>query len=193
MAVAKADKEYKRGSGVVKVYQHSPFTLSMNTKTKCVTNKAGTMMLINKEDCSVVGEAAGFYTATEIDATQFVKLFVQGVRALTELTSAGTKMFELLYLKMQSIPNHDQVNLGFWTIDQKITPISERTHARGMSELIAKGFIAATPSNGLYWINPSFMWNGDRLSFRNDYVKKSSIKPSSKALVIDPNQQLLPF
>ena len=86
MAVAKADKEYKRGSGVVKVYQNSPFLLAMDTKVKRITNKTGDMMLINKDDSSVVGEAAGFYTTTEIDATQFVKLFVQGVRALTELT-----------------------------------------------------------------------------------------------------------
>jgi len=190
MAVAKADKEYKRGSGVVKVYQNSPFLLAMDTKVKRITNKTGDMMLINKDDSSVVGEAAGFYTTTEIDATQFVKLFVQGVRALTELTSAGTKLFEILYTKMQSMPNCDRIELAFWTIDQKITPISERTHSRGMSELIAKGFIAATPSNGFYWINPSFMWNGDRLSFRNDYIKKDT-KPLKKPIIVDPNQQSL--
>jgi hypothetical protein len=186
-----ADRVYKRGTGMVKVYEHSPFLVDMDARVKRITNKAGDMMLVNREDGAVVNDVAGFWSSKEVDATQFVKLFVQGVRALTELTSAGTKMFEMLYTRMQTMPNCDRVDLAYWTIDQYISVISLSTYKRGMGELLAKGFIAATPSAGSYWINPNFMWNGDRLSFRNDYIKKVEKPRRGKATVTDPNQPAL--
>jgi hypothetical protein len=50
--------------------------------------------------------------------------------------------------------------------------MSEATYTRGMRELIEKGFLAATPNIGLYWLNPSFIWNGDRLAFVKEYWRK---------------------
>jgi hypothetical protein len=149
------------------------------------------MMLISKESGEVVNDVAGFWQTQEVDSTQFVKLFVQGVRALSDLTNAGTKMFEMLYMRVQETPNQDQVNMAFWTIDQQATPISERTYRRGMGELLQKNFIAATPSPGLYWLNPNYLWNGDRLAFVKTYIKKDS--KARKTAFVDPNQQSLPF
>jgi hypothetical protein len=60
--------------------------------------------------------------------------------------------------------------------------MSEATYTRGMRELTEKGFIAATPSQGMFWLNPSFVWNGDRLAFVKEY-RKASGKP--KALATD--------
>ena len=34
---------------------------------------------------------------------------------------------------------------------------------------------------GMYWLNPSFVWNGDRLAFVKEYRKASS-KPKDVAL-----------
>lgn len=183
-------REVRRGRGVVKIYQHSPFLMQVDIKSRRVTNKTGDMMLINRENGEVVNDVAGFWQSQEVDSTQFVKLFIQGVRALTELTNAGTKVFELLYVKMQEIPNKDQVSMAFWMVNQDATPISERTYARGISELIEKGFIAATPTFGIYWVNPNFLWNGDRLTFMKTYVKQAEPK-RQRGPIIDPNQQRL--
>ena len=177
MTMPAADKEFKRGRGVVKVYQHSPFVMQMDTKVRRVTNKTGDMMLISKDSGEVVNDVAGFWQSEEVDSTQFVKLFVQGVKALKELTSAGTKVFELLYQRVQEVPNKDHVNMAFWSINQDMTPMSESTHGRGMGELMQKGFIAATPTLGLYWVNPNFLWNGDRLAFVKTYVKRIAKAP----------------
>ena len=48
-----------------------------------------------------------------------------------------------------------------------------------MAELTEKGFIAATPVQGWYWLNPSFVWNGDRLAFVKEYRKAQS-KPKAE-------------
>jgi hypothetical protein len=74
---------------------------------------------------------------------------------------------------MQENIGRDQIYMAFSAVDQAVTPMSNPTYDRGMRELIEKSFIAATPMQGVYWINPSFIWNGDRLAFVKEYRKKS--------------------
>jgi hypothetical protein len=165
------DKNIKKRGGNI-LYERNPFMMELTTKTKRITNKRGDMMLVNSQTGEIQTSIAGFWEAEEVDSTKFVKLFVKGVAALKELTNAGTKVFEVLYLKIQETIGQDQVYMSFATVDQAITPMSESTYMRGMRELIEKGFLAATPNIGLYWINPSFIWNGDRLAFVKEYWRK---------------------
>jgi hypothetical protein len=153
--------------------------VEMTTKTKRVTNKRGDMMLVNNETGEIKSQVAGFWEAHEVDSTKFVKLFIKGVKALKELTGAGTKVFEVLYLRVQESIGKDQIYMSFNLVDQAITPMSEATYTRGMRELIEKEFLAASPNIGLYWLNPSFVWNGDRLAFVQEYRKASNKKPKA--------------
>ena len=169
------DKETRRG---VSLHSENPFMANARiaTKTKRVTNKRGDMMLLSN-DGEVVSNVAGFWTTEEVDSTQFLKLFVNGVKALAELSNPGTKVFELLYCEMQNNIGKDQVYLSFTAIEH-ITTMSRATFKRGMAELIDKKFIAAMPAVGWYWVNPDYLWNGDRLAFVKDYVKQKS--PTTK-------------
>jgi len=134
------------------------------------------MMLVNSNDGEITTRIAGFWEAEEVDATKFVKLFVKGVKALKELTGAGTKVFEVLYIRVQENIGKDQVFMSFAAVDQVLTPMSAPTYDRGMRELMEKGFIAATPVQGWYWLNPSFVWNGDRLAFVKEYRRTATKK-----------------
>ena len=158
----------------VALYEKNPFMVDVTTKTRRITNKRGDMILVNTETGVIQSNIAGFWESEEVDSTKFVKLFVQGVKALKELTGAGTKVFEVLYFKVQENIGKDQIFMSFSSIDQTLTPMSDATYSRGMRELIEKLFIAATPSQGMYWLNPSFVWNGDRLAFVKEYRKVSS-------------------
>lgn len=169
----------KRGSNIL--YNENPFLVELATRTKRVTNKRGDMVLVNGETGEVQSKIAGFWEAEEVDATKFVKLFVKGVAALKELTAAGTKVFEVLYLRVQENIGKDQIYMSFGSVDQTLTPMSEATYTRGMRELVEKQFLAATPNIGLYWLNPSFVWNGDRLAFVKEYRKTSS-KPKGEQI-----------
>ena len=75
--------------------------------------------------------------------------------------------------------------MAFSSVDQALTPMSESTYMRGMRELTEKGFIAATPSQGLYWLNPSFVWNGDRLAFVQEYHRKKQGSPERDTKTLD--------
>lgn len=166
-----AEQQTRRG---VALYDKNPFMLEVATKTRRVTNKRGDMMLVSSETGEIQSNIAGFWESEEVDSTKFVKLFVQGVKALKELTGAGTKVFEVLYLRVQEAIGKDQIYMAFSSVDQALTPMSHSTYKRGLSELIEKGFVAATPNQGMYWLNPSFVWNGDRLAFVKEYRRASS-------------------
>lgn len=160
----------------VSLFEKNPFMMDVNTRTRRVTNKRGDMMLVNSGTGEIQSTIAGFWESEEVDSTKFVKLFVQGVKALKELTGAGSKVFEVLYLRVQDSIGQDKIYMGFSSVDQALTPMSNATYDRGMRELLEKAFIAATPAQGLYWLNPSFVWNGDRLAFVKEYRKGGNKK-----------------
>ena len=156
-------------------FEKNPFLsgAEVATKTRRVTNKRGDMMLVNSNTGEIQTQIAGFWEAEEVDSTKFVKLFIRGVKALKELTGAGTKVFEVLYINVQENIGKDRVLMSFAEVDQALTPMSESTFMRGMRELVEKKFIAATPTLGVYWLNPDFVWNGDRLAFVKEYRKNN--------------------
>lgn len=175
------EHETRRG---VALHERNPFMRETNiqTKTRRVTNKRGDMMLVNSNTGEMQAPIAGFWEAQEVDSTKFIKLFVNGVKALAELSNAGTRVFELLYVEMQNNIGKDQIYLSYSGLDKSTNAVSRSTFSRGLAELIEKRFIAAMPAVGMYWINPDFLWNGDRLTFVKEY-RKTPTKP--KGTVID--------
>ncbi|SLM62774.1 hypothetical protein DAQ1742_01837 [Dickeya aquatica] len=55
-----------------------------------------------------------------------------------------------------------------------------------MKELVSKGFIAETTVQNSYFINPDYIFNGDRLSFVKSYIftgsKQKEIRGKGNAI-----------
>ena len=171
----------------VLLYPANPFLEAglVKPKTKRITNRRGEMMVMG-DSGEIVAPVAGFWHAEEVDSAKFIKLYVNGVKAFKDLKGPGTKVFELLYLEMQRSIATDRVFMSFSAVNQDVSPISMATYKRGMAELIAKEFLAPTPVQGWYWLNPDFVFNGDRLAFVREYRKKGGTYD-------DPRQQALPL
>lgn len=185
----KTENRQKTRRGVV-LYEENPYIsgAAMNTKQgarKSVTKtEAGeSMMVINSGTGEVIAPSAGFWQTQEVDKTQFVKLYVNGVRAFKELTGAGTKVFEVLYGEIQKNISKDRVFLTFPNIDQQQSPMSQATFTRGMHELVAKSFIAPTTIQGWFFINPDYIWNGNRLAFVKEYRLKAQNPRAANAAI----------
>lgn len=159
-------------------YRTNPFLpdAATNTKqgTKRLTNKAGDKFMIVSEHGEIVANS-GFHEIVEVDKTQFVKLYINGVKAFQGLKAAGAKVFELIYMAVQDAPGTDRIHLHFMTIEQDITKISRATFDRGMTELIDRGFIAESLIPGMYYLNIDYMFNGNRLAFIKEYRLKGSM------------------
>ncbi len=167
----KIEPKTRRG---MMLYESNPYinTSVVKTKTKRMTNKKGDMMVIEKDGGEVIAEIAGFWHAEEVDSTKFVKLYVSGVQAFKELTGAGTKVFEVLYLEVQKVISQDRIYISFNRVDQNSNSMSESTYNRGIRELVEKQFIAPSHDVGWFWLNPDYIWNGDRLAFVKAYYRK---------------------
>lgn len=155
------------------------------TRTKRITNNRGGLM-VKSSDGETIAPIAGFWHAEEVDSTKFVKLYLNGVKAFADLSKTGAKVFEILYYEIQKNIGKDRLYLTLKTIDQDLVKIGKATFYRGVDELIEKKFIAPTDSIGWYWLNPDYVWNGDRLSFVKTYVKKQESKiPTRDTKTID--------
>lgn len=142
-------------------------------------------MVVSYETQEVVAPIAGFWHSEEVDSTKFVKLYLNGVRAFRDLTSAGAKVFDLLYLQVQKTIGSDIIWLNFIEVEQNITPMGKSTFMRGMRELLDKGFIAESTVPSKYFLNPDYLWNGDRLAFVKAYHRTPS-RPSLPAKKEEP-------
>jgi hypothetical protein len=183
MTVNKAEVSGLSRRGTKK-YKSNPFLESTerNTKTgaKRITNKTGDKLMVVSESTGEIVAPAGFWHTQEVDRTQFVKLYINGVKAFKELTGAGTKVFEVLYTKVQKEFGRDIFYLSFHDINQDDNPMSESTFMRGIKELLHKDFIAESMVSGRYYLNPDYMWNGDRLAFVKEYKLNTPKKASNE-------------
>lgn len=188
MSTENETKATRRG---YELFDKNPFigAALANTKNgiRKITDKAGSsrMMVVDPGSGEIMQKPAGFWYGQEVDKTQFVKLYINGVRAFKELTGAGTKVFELLYLEVQKQIGKDRVFLSFVEVDQTITPMSKATYQRGLKELAEKGFIAPSTTQGWFFINPDYMFNGDRLAFVQEYRLKSPTPKKADTKTLD--------
>lgn len=167
--------------GLIK-YETNPFlpdaaaNTNEGSKRRTLKSKDGTQMMVTSQDGSF-SAPAGFWHTQEVDKTQFVKLYINGVKAFAELSGAGAQVFGFVYAELQKAPGKDMIYLNFHDIDQEITSISKATFMRGVKEILLKKFLAETLVSGRYFVNPDYIFNGDRLAI----VKEFRIKRDAQS------------
>jgi len=109
----------------------------------------------------------GFWWDEEVDTTRFVKTFLDGIKQAAGLSKTGIQVFELVYLQMRANPGSDEIKLNQYVA--KDHGMSDRTYQRGVRELLEKEFLYRSPSDGVFFVNIRFMFNGDRLAFVKSY------------------------
>lgn len=152
-------------------YLSNPFILDASSNTvrgvRRVVDKSNNRFMLLNENGDFVAQA-GFWQFKQVDKTKFVKLYVNGVKIFKHLTSAGTRVFEIFYIYIQKNQNKDTLYLSFHTIAAE-HDISQPTWNRGLNELLEKGFIAKAETLHVFYLNPDYMWNGDRLDLIERY------------------------
>lgn len=159
-------------------------TVVLNTRTKKVFAKNNEALYITNvetgEHTPATGGAA-FVKEELVDTEQFIKLYAAGVKHIANLTAAGFKIFQLIYLLMLESPNSDRLIIDF----HELTAIgkfdqSQKTFIRGINELLEKTIIYQSMTPSVYFLNMSLFFNGDRITSIQTYRLKNaeSIQPS---------------
>ena len=126
----------------------------------------------------------GFWWEEEVDSTRFVKLFLDGIKQAAGLSKTGMQVFELVYHQMRANPGADEIKLNQYVA--KDHGMSDRTYQRGVRELLEKEFLYRSPSDGVFFVNIRFMFNGDRLAFVKSYHLKGAVRQRELPLVEVP-------
>lgn len=137
-------------------------------------------VLLNQQ----TGEHYGTHVTTtkRVDSEQFVKLFTANITMTFDLTSPGIKAFSVLIWAVQSKAlAKDEVDLDAQTLKEFIDAnekvnkksMSLPTFRRGVSELEKAQIVARTVRLGRYFINPNFVFNGDRIAFTTIIERRS--------------------
>jgi hypothetical protein len=164
----------KRGFKVYRTNPSVPATNGMPTRNKRfhVPGGRGSVIVDNSTgELKGIG-GMGFWWEEEVDTTRFVKLFLDGIKQAAGLSKTGIQVFELVYHEMRANPGRDEIKLNQYVA--KDHNINDRTYQRGVRELLEKEFLYRSPSDGVFFVNIRFMFNGDRLAFVKSYHLKDA-------------------
>ena len=148
-------------------------------------------ILVNQD----TGEVQGTHVATfkRVDGEQFIKLFTANVALTFDLSAQGIKAFSVLLWALQHRAlAKDEVYLDTHTREDFIEAhaenqdkplrLSQPTFARGLAELTKAKIIAKTIRQGCYFINPNFVFNGDRIAFTTVIERKHKENKDTQTL-----------
>lgn len=132
----------------------------------------------NKEDESEK-EINGliFSMKQEVDKSQFVKIFISGFSVLANLKSSTKLLFEYVFYLVKDTVGKDKIYFTYgdyldFATNEGIEPMSQTSFYRNLNELIENEVLYPTERTHWYFINVSYMFNGDRLTFLKEYHLK---------------------
>src|SRR5580704_5658937 len=164
----------KRGFPVYRTNPSVPQANGLPTRSRRFNVPGGkASMIVDHSTGELKGIGGmGFWWEEEVDSSRFVKLFLDGIKQAAGLSKTGIQVFELVYHEMRANPGSDEIKLNQYVA--KDHGISDRTYQRGVRELLEKEFLYRSPSDGVFFVNIRFMFNGDRLAFVKSYHLKGS-------------------
>lgn len=132
-------------------------------------NKAGDKMMVVNDDGVCLG-AATFHDIEECDRAKFVKMYSGAVTAFDSLSAPGAKLFKMVYNFILDNPDTDTIPLHHKTA----RTMGKATFDRGLTELLSKEIVYKSTHPGLFYLNISYMYNGNRLALVKEYRLKAS-------------------
>jgi len=178
----------KRGFPVYRTNPSVPQANGLPTRAKRYNVPGGkAAVIVDNTSGEIKGIGGmGFWWEEEVDSSRFVKLFLDGIKQAAGLSKTGIQLFELVYLQMRAKPGSDEIKLNQYVA--KDHGMSDRTYQRGVRELLEKEFLFRSPSDGVFFVNIRFMFNGDRLAFVRSYHLRDGNRqtelPLAKALAL---------
>ena len=180
----------KRGVPVYRVNPSIPPSNGLATRHKRFEVPGGNAaVIVDNTSGEIKGiGGVGFWWQEEVDASRFVKLFLDGIKQACCLSKSGMQIFELVYHQMREKPHNDKIELSQYLAHDR--GLNERTFRRGLRELLQKEFLYRSTSDGVFFINIRFMFNGDRLAFVRTYHLKGNAQQGE--LPIDDMPKISP-
>lgn len=130
-----------------------------------------------------------FVRRVEVDEDQFAKLYLAEFKAFFNLSQPAIRVAGYIMTCMK--PKKDMI---MFILDDCLEYTGFKSKAsvyKGLAELLKEGIIARGTHENLFYINPLIIFNGDRVSFTREFVKKQT--KAAQKRIEDKNQLQLGF
>ena len=99
----------------------------------------------------------------EVEATPYVKVYITPERRLiiSKLSPAGKELLLWLMYELETGKDYLWINKSRFMLENST---SLNTYKKAVDELVRYGMLAFTVVKDVYWINPDFLFKGDRIS-----------------------------
>lgn len=184
-------EKYSRRKGI-KLHKENPFweATSVTVGTKRISVSGGRHVSDDGESV----EHSGIHIVRRVDESQFLKVYTKNVKAIFDLKPSTQKILQYLMQALQKTPNAEGVYLSWFDADEYFSEedvnLSKASFHRGMNELLEKKFIAESIKPNMFWFNPNLFFNGNRMTFINEYRKvENSETEESEQKAIEQEQE----
>lgn len=162
------------------INERNPFmdTLVVETRQKTYAVSKKKLALIDVE--TEQQQIAFIGAQKQIDKEKFVKLFVEQIKVIFNLSSAGIKVFGYFLVSATKKISDDEIVFDF---DECVeftgySKGNKESIYKGLRELLENQIIARSKMVNVYFINPAIFFNGDRMVIVNEYIAIRSNKPN---------------
>jgi hypothetical protein len=156
-------------------YEANPFVENtikgLKVKRKNVIVGNPEHLIVGRNTGEIEGQVA-FMKYIEVENEKFIKVFVSELQALFNLSNSSIKVFG--YILSITKPNDDRIIFSMKKCREYTGYKSNVPIFNGLASLLQNEFIARTESSNIYFINPLVFFNGDRISFVKQYVRRKS-------------------
>jgi hypothetical protein len=145
-------------------------TSSTTKRYKMATNQSESAILhaVDPHTGEKIGHTT-FIKQIKVDQEQFVKIYLSRFSAFLGLNTQAMKVID--YILNQLKPDQDKFE---FILDKckKYTKYKSHTPIYiGMKSLLENKIIARGPIDSVYYINPTVVFNGNRITFADTYLK----------------------
>lgn len=147
------------------------FSDNKGTKMNFITKRADDLFDGNGEQVSDNGQSLIVGNRNTVDSATFTKVYHDALK-LFGISNSASKL--LIYIISTLKQNSLYIELDTDKICQEMD-VSLPTYYRAVKDLLLHQVIARTPKSYIYFINPVFIFNGDRIRVVNEYIKEGSV------------------
>lgn len=120
----------------------------------------------------------GMIARRRVERAEFIKFYTRDLGWMLELNTAGMAVLRVLLQIIQDEPSKDEISALQPIFKRYGWKSSSAYRQRGLANLVEAGLLARSEITGNYWINPAYVFNGDRVRLFKEYkVEQMSLRP----------------
>lgn len=148
--------------------------MKLTWKTKGVLNGIGSVEYVDKDTGQIVSASENrvFRRKEYVDSGTFTKMYYSQMKILFSLSGTTIKVFGYFIQQMDESNENGKV---YFRLKECMDFLNLRSRASiysGLRELITRGFICKTDIPWQFFVNPLYVFKGNRLVIFNEYIRQ---------------------